>query len=429
VPEPYIDRGCTSLGIRRYHGPMPIQVVRRADRETLLSSLALMSEGLGFGFGRHGLTEDIFLDLERPESFRVAVDPEARRRVQGVLTFQLAGQWYGGRSVPMAGVRCVAVAPEARGRGVLRTLLTDTLSELRAEGIALSALYPSSPRVYRSFGYEHAGQNLVRRLPIAELPDPGPAPLTTELVPATEVGRLHEIYTRVAARHDGWIDRVAWWWPRALEKPYAPSKPRVYAFVRGDRVEGYASLVHVTGEGPYRLHVSELVLDSGDAARSALTLLHAHRSMFPSLSWNAGAVDLLSLFVPVPVGDVEDAGVPLPHPINPWMLRLVEPKAALEARGYGVGIDAELHLQLEDRTLPENSGPYRVRVVDGRAEVERGGHGTLRLDTRALASLYAGHHGVHALSLAGLLEGGDERARALLQTIFPSRAAWMWDPF
>ena len=69
-------------------------------------------------------------------------------------------QWWCGRAVPMAGVASVKVAPEDRGRGLARRLMTALLDEIAARGYPLSALYPATMPLYRSLGWElgrHAG--------------------------------------------------------------------------------------------------------------------------------------------------------------------------------------------------------------------------------------------------------------------------------
>ena len=53
-------------------------------------------------------------------------------------------QWWNGRAVPMAGVAGVMVAPEERGRGVGRALMTALLEVIAARGYPLSVLFPST---------------------------------------------------------------------------------------------------------------------------------------------------------------------------------------------------------------------------------------------------------------------------------------------
>ncbi|MEV6298946.1 GNAT family N-acetyltransferase [Actinoplanes sp. NPDC051861] len=53
----------------------------------------------------------------------------------------------------MAGVASVASHPSARRRGLVRTLLTRLLRQMRDEGCAVSALYPFRPSFYAKFGF------------------------------------------------------------------------------------------------------------------------------------------------------------------------------------------------------------------------------------------------------------------------------------
>jgi predicted N-acetyltransferase YhbS len=52
----------------------------------------------------------------------------------GVAMFQDMRQWWHGRALPMAGVGGVKVAPEQRGRGTGRALMTELLRPQRRRG-------------------------------------------------------------------------------------------------------------------------------------------------------------------------------------------------------------------------------------------------------------------------------------------------------
>jgi predicted acetyltransferase len=69
-----------------------------------------------------------------------------------------------------------------------------------------------------------------------------------------------------------------------------------------------------------------------------------------------------------------------------------------------------------------------VEVEDGAARVERGGRGEIRIDIRALASLYSGHLSVETLRTAGWIDGPDE-GLARAQAAFAGPAPWMSDSF
>ncbi len=97
-------------------------------------------------------------------------------------------QWWGGRQVPMAGVSSVRVAPEDRGRGIGRLLMTALLDEIAARDYPLSALFPATMPLYRSLGWELAGARDTAVIPARSLfslaradpglagADPGPPP-------------------------------------------------------------------------------------------------------------------------------------------------------------------------------------------------------------------------------------------------------------
>ncbi len=135
-----------------------VDVGRPADDRELRDFVALAARALSF--------EDADVDLwarrEGQANMRVA---RVGDEVVGGLTVQRMGQWFGGRSVPMGGVRAVAVAPEHRGCGIASSLLRVALREMYEDGVALSALYPATQTVYRKSGYAPAGLRTGYRVP------------------------------------------------------------------------------------------------------------------------------------------------------------------------------------------------------------------------------------------------------------------------
>src|SRR5437868_14472057 len=130
-------------------------------------------------------------------------------RVVAGLGIVTTGQWFGGRSVPMAGLTAVGVAPVHRGTGLGAAMIQSTLEEIREQGVPLSALYPATLAFYRRAGYERAGLRLTYELPLAAI---DVREFEPELIPAGPE-RYDDIYHayETQARHSaGNLDRPAW---------------------------------------------------------------------------------------------------------------------------------------------------------------------------------------------------------------------------
>jgi predicted acetyltransferase len=81
--------------------------------------------------------------LRRGGVDNVKVTRDGARVIAGLLEIPM-GQWFRGRSVPMLGVAGVAVAPDARGRGVALSLMKGALQRragvLTADAATLRSL-------------------------------------------------------------------------------------------------------------------------------------------------------------------------------------------------------------------------------------------------------------------------------------------------
>jgi len=114
--------------------------------------------------------------------------------------------------------------------------------------------------------------------------------------------------------------------------------------------------------------------------------------------------------------------------VERWMLRIVDVKAALEQRGYPAQLQAELHLELSDDVIPENTGRFVLTVADGQGAVSPGGSGELKLDIGGLAPLYTGLFNAHQLQMMGLLSGS-AAGRAIATQMFAGIPPWTSDFF
>lgn len=305
-------------------------------------------------------------------------------------------QFFGGRAVPMGGIASVAVAPQARGRGVGSALLDRMLVEMREAGQPISALYPTVPALYRGRGWERGGVLESIELPVHAFQG---RRSRIELRAATEadIPAMRDCYARMAQTVDGMLDRQT--------PSYRPS----------ELLECDASLVT---EGGYLLvqpnrearllEVWELVADTAEIALGLLDSIG---------SWT-GLLDRVKLHIldETLLGVLEWSGLDGRKRTQPWLLRVVDLPAAVAARGWPAApfLDGQsVDLEVVDRHAPWQAGRHRLIVKNGEVVVEPGGSGAVTITARGLGAWFSGSNTTAGLRRAGLLEGDPAHTRLL----------------
>jgi predicted acetyltransferase len=354
--------------------------------------------------------------LTRLGSDNLRVWTEDGRVLAGLGVYPF-GQLFGGRSVALGGIAGVGVAAEARGRGLARTAVVETLEELRAHGTPLAGLFASTTTLYRRCGFEQAGARLTYRAPVASLPPGDRTPACTR-IPPDQHARLHPLYARRAATWSGHLDRNAAMWERLVQP--AGATCFIYLLGPSDAPEGYVVFTQRSNDAlHFDVLLAEAVLLTRAAAQRMLALMFDLRSLACDLVWTSCTSDPLVGMLPEATAKVQT--------YERWMLRIVDVDGALLARGWPP-IRASVDLDVADDALPANQGRRVLRVEDGVASVEAGGRGEARLDVRGLAALYSGFASPHALVAQGLATGPDD-AMAALGAMFAGPEPWCCDHY
>ena len=366
-------------------------------------------------------------------------------RLAGAATVHDMRQWWHGRAVPSAGVASVKVAPEHRGQGIGKRLVTAVLDLIAERGYPVSILYPATMPLYRSLGWELAGGRSEATVPSrslqslmppdpgalatagagAGLPDvrragPGDAAAVNEII-----GRAHE-----AARDCGpvtWdVGRTERWLAR--EDAYAYRTDDGVAAYRWEAAGRELFVERVHGVSAAAVRALWLVIAShGSIARTVRALI----APADPLCWLTRERDLTVTKRTM------------------WMLRVVDAPGAIEARGFPPGVSVTVPLVIDDHSRPANSGHWELTVSEGKGILIPNGPGilgttpsfapqagqparpatraALTLGARGLAALYAGTP-VTTLRLAGLASGGTQEADASLDAAFAA-APYMVDDF
>jgi predicted acetyltransferase len=340
-------------------------------------------------------------------------------RIIGGLAIYRAGQFWGGRAVPFAGIAAVGVAPEDRAGGVAARLMTAALEELRAAEVPLVGLYASTAHLYRAVGFEQAGHSVRYEVAMKDLVrGAGDRTLPMRAVDPQEHAQFHALYRERARRANGHLDRDHAFWERVTRSPVNV----VHAAMVGpdDAPEGYVVYAQPPEIAPYDLTVKDWAWLTPRAAHRLLAFFADQRSLGKDLKWSGAAADPMLGLLPEATWKVERA--------HRWFLRVAHLERALALRGYAPGAEGELHLDVTDAQLPANAGRYVLRVRNGAASLERGGRGDLKCDARGLAPLYSGFLPPAELRAIGWIDGPD----AALETasrIFAGPEPWMPEIF
>ncbi|TWT45453.1 Enhanced intracellular survival protein [Phycisphaerae bacterium RAS1] len=358
-----------------------------------------------------------YFDSARHENIRVVRDGQ---RVVGSMASLPVGQYFGGRSVPMAGIAAVAIAPPDRSSGAASTMLRTELARLNAVSWPLSCLYPATIPIYRKAGYELAGAQFETRLAGKQIDGQDRALTVRDYQPGDQPA-LEALYRDMARRTNGNIDRDAFFWSRVRSWRGDPTQG--FVICSGGAIEGYIFYLKRPGAGlftGYVLQVVDLAFSTPAAARRILSFLADHRSMVETVFWFGSPNEALLLHTR------EQPAKPALR--DHWMLRITHVAAALEQRGYAPGLSGELHLDVADDVLPDNGGRFTLVVEDGRAAVSRGGRGSMRIDVRGLASMYSGYYTPHELKLRGYVDA-DDSSMSVAAAMFGGSTPWMRDGF
>jgi predicted acetyltransferase len=338
--------------------------------------------------------------------------------------------WFAGGVVPIGGIASVAVAPEARGRGVAAALLSYLHQRADAARAAVTMLYPFRQGYYAKHGYAAVTPN--RRLalhpgsiPSAWRDEPGIAIRTVRADPASPAADRTAIvnaYARAAARTHGWVAR-----PPALWDHFFANERRVWLLAtRGRRAVGYVcwSLAQIEPYATTRLAVHELVADDAAARRALLGAIGSQRDQVAEVEMEVDAHDPIDRAL-VDADRGRFGSPQVEHPLGVLsggpMVRLVDVSRGLAARAYAA--DGEIDVVIDRAPDGEHQVPSRpalhVAVADGKAKLSvpaKPARAPLAIDRAALAAVLYGGLSASDAARLGWARGEDatlERADAL----------------
>ncbi|MER5319980.1 GNAT family N-acetyltransferase [Streptosporangium roseum] len=333
-----------------------------------------------------------------------------------------------GGPIPVGGVTSVGVLPSHRRRGILSTLMTRQLADLRERGEAVAALYASEAAIYGRFGYGRAADNLFFDIPKHGAALAGHAPVDPALrlrvvTPAEARTAFEKVFEAALDSRPGLYARTPARWDAVLSDHEADQGgagplravvveddggPRGYALFRIK--QGFTQ--HDVPDGELRLKE----LFGLDPAAYALLWRHVlERDLVARVkAWQRPSDDPLIHLLAEPrhlnAGWLDDL----------W-IRLVDVERALPARRYSAPVDVVI--EVEDAFCPWNARRWRLTAdASGARCVPTEDPADLTLPVTVLGAAYLGGRPLAALQAAGVVR--ESRAGAVREL----SVAMSWEP-
>ena len=357
-------------------------------------------------------------------------------RLVGTAFYLGQRQWWNGRPVPMAGVASVMVAPEDRGRGAGRALMTALTGLMTERGYPLAVLFPATMTIYRSLGWEIAGHRHEAVMPsraLGSLPRADVKAAQIRRPDPNDAAEVLEVIDRAHAQARdcgpvGWDEATMRRW---LTRPGSYADRDRYAYLAQD---GFLAYHWRRGHG--EVFVDRLVASTAETTAALWSVVASNASVAETVRAVVGPSDPLWWMLREQDANIAER--------ESWMLRLLDARAAIAARGFPA-MDLAVPLLLADDLRPANAGRWELTVRSGRGSLTRYQTGqvhapatpaspsgqqsgpALELGPGGLAALYAGTP-VATLRRAGLAAGGSPAADAALDGAFAA-TPYMLDEF
>lgn len=329
------------------------------------------------------------------------------------------------RDLDVDSVTVVTVAATHRRRGLLTSMMRDSLQSAKERGLPVSVLIAAEWPIYGRFGYGPAvldsGYVYHSRRPSAGLPAPK-AGSVRQVAPKELIDVAPDIFERARKLRAGQMDRRGQWWARALNVGFEPVGKQLHW------------ILHEGAHGPDGVLAWKVSRDfelTGEmGAIEVPVFVTATDAAYQDLWGYLAGIDI--------VGEVHVDDRPVDEPIR-WQLadgralsykhtydfmwaRLLDVPAALSARSYAV--PGRIVLDVEDTDLGEyGAGRFLLAADDaGYATCEpTAEQPDLRINQRALASSYLGGFRLRQLThlVEELTPGALDRADLMFSTPLP----------
>lgn len=311
----------------------------------------------------------------------------------------------------MGGMTGVGTYPEYANMGLAKSLIYESLLEMKKCGQTISYLYPYSIPYYRKKGWEIFCDHLKYQIPDHKLPrlqdDNGM--IRRVEISHEDIIKVYDVYAR---NHHGAMIRTALEWQEYWRWENDDIMAAIYYDVKQE-AQGFI-LYSIENEV---FNIKEILYNTQDARKGIWNFIVNHQTMINEVRGNQ------FLFEPIAflLDDSEIEEVITPY----FMARIVDVKAFLEKFPF-LEVKQAITFQVEDPLLDFNTGLFTVQIHHDITHELSDLH--VKCDIQTLVTMLMNYRRPTYLNKIERLLGSKE-AIAVLEQMIPNHKAYFSDYF
>lgn len=284
------------------------------------------------------------------------------------------------RIVPMGYITSVTTYPEYSGRGIMKRLMHQSLSNMRDRGQVLALLFPFSIPLYRKLGWEIVTNKISYKIRDNQIPDRKKK--TTGFVRRVDWNNedFVELHRRFAMQTHGCLLRN----PAAWEEYWRWEEDDTTVAVYYSAAEKpLAYMVYLIKEDI--MHIKEMIYLNREGQNGLWEYIRAHYSMISEVRGNTYFNETMAF-------DLEDGDIT--ELIRPYIMgRIVDVEQFLPLYNCDpAGRDVTFSMEIEDPFLEWNNRTFNIRFNGGRCELtDRAPDHRVRMTIGTLTTLLLGY--------------------------------------
>ena len=316
-----------------------------------------------------------------------------------------------GDTIPVGGIGRVAVAPEARLKGVAYKAMERAVQIMEQNGVPLSILYPFRHSFYHKLGWGLVEQVRFYRIPPVAIPAYKDRSDVLPAVTSDDIDAIMSCYHKFASKRNGLLLRdEPVWYEHTLKNNLA----FICRSAESNAVEGYLLYRYDPHPAEKSFMTSDIILRemiwlNDSALKRLLGFLSAQRDQIGAIEYHDHFTIPFEhiLIDPLKMGGRQNMtlGAETAHIGSGLMGRIIQLRRILAQSKFGDG-EGRLIFMVTDELHQANTEPLTVEFVNGRTEFTRqkGGEMTLKINIATLSSVFWGKLNIAEALDLGLAE-------------------------